>query len=183
MARSIFNSTCPMNEEKAHYFVVIIYSNKQFGDLEFKNLSSYIQRLAKGGGVLASVQPPLCSYLSPWHTKPPTAPRLDPWCTLMYHAMSLWTDPWSKCHARQWVMSTDWNQLKQAFSQDSKSGCPSCTIEPAQMNNLWSNIWKTKQYSLKSGRPQDAWTSIWLKPSINNQATQGREGGLQFRRL
>ena len=32
------------------------------------------------------------------------------------------------------------------------------------MNNLRSNIWKTKQYSLQGGRPQDTWTPIWLKP-------------------
>ena len=46
--------------------------------------------------------------------------------------------------------------VHQAFSQDSKSGRPDCTIGPALMNNLWSNIWKTKQYPLKSGCPKDA---------------------------
>ena len=38
------------------------------------------------------------------------------------------------------------------------------------MNNLWSNIWKTKQYSLKGGLPQDAWTPIWLKPCYRSCA-------------
>ena len=60
-----------------------------------------------------------------------------------------------------------WSVSYQAFSQVSKSGCPNCTIGPVQMDNLWSNIWETKQYSLKSGRPKHTWTPIWLKPCLS----------------
>ena len=48
-----------------------------------------------------------------------------------------------------------------AFSQDLKSGCPKCTMEHAQVNNVLT--WKIKQFSLISGCPQVAWTPIWLK--------------------
>ena len=44
-----------------------------------------------------------------------------------------------------------------------------CTIGPAQMNSLWGNIWKTKQYSLKSGCPQDAHLAKTLPQSKSFQ--------------
>ena len=53
--------------------------------------------------------------------------------------------------------------VDQAFSQDLKSGHPKCDIRPAQTNNFKGNIWKIKQFSSKCGRPQEAWTPIWLK--------------------
>jgi len=48
----------------------------------------------------------------------------------------------------------------QAFSQDSKGGHPKGTIGLTQMN-----VSKIKQFSLKSGGPQDTWTPYWLKSS------------------
>ena len=39
-------------------------------------------------------------------------------------------------------------------------------IRSAQMDNLQGNIWKIKQFSVKSDHSQDAWTPIWLKAGV-----------------
>ena len=49
------------------------------------------------------------------------------------------------------------------FQGVSNYSSPKCTIGPGQINNLYDNKWKIKQFYLISGCPHDVWMFIWLK--------------------